>query len=79
MTSASVQSSVDTRPRPLFTNAKYRRFVFRRMLDAAVWLIFGLYNCASNKRCGPGANPPGGICRPEILRKAACDHSGWAS
>ena len=42
MTSASVQSSVDTRPRPLFTNAKYRRFVFRRMLDAAVWLIFGL-------------------------------------
>lgn len=42
MMSVSVQSSDHTNSRPWPEAAKYRRLVIRPMLDAAVWLIFGL-------------------------------------
>ena len=80
MTSASVQSSVDTRPRPLFTNAKYRRFVFRRMLDAAVWLIFGLTTVLATSAAvlaqihpAAFAGPKFSVKRPAIIAVGQAD------
>lgn len=42
MRSVGVQCSNDTRSRSWPRGPKYRRFMFRPMLEAGVWLIFGL-------------------------------------